>query len=243
MKVIYEKNDIFYIMRDCYYKMLDLILDKFDDNNTYQRNYLVFGHLGIGKSILACIIREHIHNIDKNIGIIHIYRQGNRSNTYSYNENSKKYIVISDEVVIGEDDFPDAKMIILIANSSNEKYKTFQSKRCCLVMYIPPFTKEEIKRVIMVNDSRNESMFKLLKQNNHFINVEENKMKMKEDRNECYNKQKYIDNCKYYGGIIGNFNVKIDSINEEVERTKTNMKVIIEDIVRGIKKSSNSKIY
>lgn len=103
--------------------------------------------------------------------------------------------------------------------------------------------KDEIKGVIMLNDSRNESMLKLLKPNNHFINVEENKIKMKEDGNECYNKQKYIDNYKYYGGIIGNFNVKIDSINEEVERTKTNMKVIIEDIVRGIKKSSNSKIY
>lgn len=174
--------------RKVYQKIKDIILKQYHN----QQNFIIFGCPGIGKTVLAKYLKKIITD-NGNCILIYKYLQGKETKEIIYGKpaNSiiqKPCIVISDGVIIEDNEYLNASSIILIANFFDDKHASFHNKRAAATIYIPRFSLEEIES---------------------FLDV------MNYDANE---KKNYRNNFKYYHGVIKNYKMNEENIIKIVEK-------------------------
>lgn len=122
-------------------KFYEEVINKIESKQP--KNVLIFGHKYSGKSKLA----YYLYNYYKKSNNVSLY---DKSISYHINK-WKRNILIALNKLIGEDDYFNADLVILISDIDENNSKTFQIKRCPLIFIIPPFNDDEIKLLYHIN--------------------------------------------------------------------------------------------
>lgn len=131
-----------YIYTDSYNNILYninkyLVMNK---DSQYMMNFLIYGHYKIGKSILAYFLFYYMARVMKyNVRFVI------QNNKYYYNVDKKsKNVVILVNNPIEEDEYLDADIMIVVANSYDTRTTIFERKRSPYIMFLSEFSQEEI---------------------------------------------------------------------------------------------------
>lgn len=217
-------KDRLYILRKCFSKIINVVKDDYG----IQSNFIIFGNQGLGKYTLSELLNYYFI-FKSEYNVLYIIEEKNEVKYY-YTETGKNYckrydqtitpqspyMVISYRVVIGEDDYADAKKIIVLYESYDENIKTYQNKRCPLRLFIPPFNLQETSLFVFLDSYDKEKELIIGR----------------------------INRIMKYGGIPIYMNVMEDYIREDIKKIVSDDQLqFIEEMINGVNKSPLAKGY